>query len=323
VKLITVRDLYLLGIVALIQANWCFSFRLRSLLVKSLAFIVYRSSGTKRRLSEKNLSEAFGGQMCEDSVRAIIKSSFCQIWHETFSIPSPSVPEFALKGVDIRGLEHLQIAMNKGKGAILWESSFFGRRLLAKQILRQHGFAVDQVHGENHLGGFGHDRGSASRTQHLVWRFFENCERPFVREILYFKGRSSPAFIKVLRERLKQNGIICISADAQRGHKFIAVSMLGRTDFFPTATVSLAKLTGAPILPLFCIQESGDTVRLIIESPIPIEANGDRERCQEQTLIRYVSLLESYIKKYPEQYRNWNFSKGDRASAQSNAASVR
>jgi KDO2-lipid IV(A) lauroyltransferase len=110
---------------------------------------------------------------------------------------------------------------------------------------------------------------------------------------------------------LKQNGIICISADARRGHKFIAVPFLGHTNFFPTAMVSLAKLTGAAILPLFCIQESGDTVRLIIESPIPIETDSDRERCLEQTIIRYASLLESYIKKYPEQYRNWNFSEGE------------
>ena len=323
-KLITVKDFYLLAIIGLMQVNWFFSFRLRLFIVKALAFIAYRSSRTKRQLSEQNLSEAFGGKLNNECIRTIVKFSFHQIWQETFSIPRPGVQQVALKQLDIRGLEHLQSAMNNGKGAILWESSCFGRRLLAKQILHQHSFAVDQVHGENHIGGFGQRGGPASWTrQHVIRRFFENCERPFVREILYLRRRSSPAFTKVLGERLKQNGIICISADARRGHKFIPVPFLGHTDFFPTGMVSLGKLTGAAILPLFCIQESGDTVRVIIESPIPIETDGDRERCLEQTIMRYASLLESYIKKYPEQYRNWNFSGGDRPSVQSNASSVR
>lgn len=310
-KLITVKDFYLLAIVGLMQVNWFFSFRLRLFLVKALAFIAYRSSRTKRQLSEQNLSEAFGGKLNNESIRTIVKFSFHQIWQETFSIPRPGVRQVALKQLDIRGLEHLQSAMNNGKGAILWESSCFGRRLLAKRILHQHGFAVDQVHGENHLGGFGHSRGPESRTQHLIRRFFDNCERPFVAEILYLRRQSSPAFTKALGKRLRQNGLICIAADARRGHKFIAAPFLGHTFFFPTAMVSLAKLTGAAILPLFCIQESGDRVRLIIESPIAIETDGDRERCLEQTIMRYAGLLESYIKKYPEQYRNWNFSEGE------------
>jgi len=56
-----------------------------------------------------------------------------------------SRPEVPLSQFDIRGLDHLQRAMDNGKGAILWESSHFGRRLLAKRILRHKGFVVDQV----------------------------------------------------------------------------------------------------------------------------------------------------------------------------------
>ena len=66
------------------------------------------------------------------------------------------MPTVVLKQLELLGLEHLRVAIGQGKGAILWESSCFRRRLLAKQILHNNGFAVDQVHGENHLGGFGH-----------------------------------------------------------------------------------------------------------------------------------------------------------------------
>jgi predicted LPLAT superfamily acyltransferase len=56
---------------------------------------------------------------------------------------------------------------------------------------------------------------------------------------------------------------------------------------------------------MFCLQE-GNRTRLIIESPIRIESDGDRERSMNRRVLQYVSLLESYCKRYPEQYRNWH-----------------
>ena len=309
-KIITLKDFYLLAVVALIKTNWLFSLKAKSTLVKSLAFIAYRLSKIKRRQCEENLALAFSGSLSAARIRTIDKSSFRQIWQETFSIPSPRLRADLPERLEIHGLEHLQGAMNEGKGAILWESSYFGRRLLAKQILHQQGYDVHQVHDENHLGGFGRSRVPTSWIQeHLIRPFFENCELPFVADILYLRDRSSPAFTKLLAERLTQNGIICISADVRRGHKFISVPFLGHVEYFPTGIVSLAKLTGAALLPLFCIQECENTARLIIGSPIAIDADGDREHVLEKTILIYTGLLESYIKEYPEQYRNWNFAK--------------
>lgn len=45
---------------------------------------------------------------------------------------------------------------------------------------------------------------------------------------------------------------------------------------------------------------------LIIESPVCLEMDLDRESNLTKTVIQYVRLLESYIMKYPEQYRNWH-----------------
>jgi hypothetical protein len=198
--------------------------------------------------------------------------------------------------------------MENGKGAILWESSHFGRRLLAKRILRHKGFAVHQVHGEYHMGGLPNDGSFVSWTRkHFLSAFFENCESCFVREIIYITTARSLAVSKILLKLLKQNGIICISADVGRGHKLIPVRFLGRTEFFPTGMVSLAKLTGATILPLFCIQESVTTTPcLIIEPPVCLENDVDRESSLKKAVIQYARLLESYIMKYPEQYRSWH-----------------
>jgi hypothetical protein len=52
--------------------------------------------------------------------------------------------EAAVRPVCVYGLEHLQDSLKRGSGAILWESGYFGRSNLAKHILYQKGFSIDQ-----------------------------------------------------------------------------------------------------------------------------------------------------------------------------------
>jgi lauroyl/myristoyl acyltransferase len=304
----TARDLYLLSVVALIRLARSLSPHPgRLLLLKAVASTAYRVSRTKRRLSEKSVTRAFQGRLSNERIRTIVKASFYQFWLEMFSMHAPGVAADSPKRVRVRGLEHLQRTLDKGKGAILWESSHLGRRLLAKQILRDNGFPVDQVHGHNHIGGLAGGKSFLTWTrQYLIRRFFENCERPFVRGIIYVTSNGSFAYTKTLAERLRQNGIICMSADSRRGQKLIPIPFLGHTEYFPTGLVSLAMLSGATVLPIFCLEENGEGTSLIIEPPLCIRVEGSRENGSRIALAQYVSLLESYIQRYPEQYWDWH-----------------
>src|SRR5712692_4292179 len=136
IPFITGIDLYLLAVIALIKIGASLSSaRIRLLLVDSVAFIGYHLSRNKRRLSEQNLAQTFGERLSRDELRTIVKSSFYQFWLEAFSMRSLSLPETGRMQLTIRGLEHLRRALDNRKGAILWESSCFGRRFLAKHVL--------------------------------------------------------------------------------------------------------------------------------------------------------------------------------------------
>jgi lauroyl/myristoyl acyltransferase len=63
---------------------------------------------------------------------------------------------------------------------------------------------------------------------------------------------------------------------------------------------SLSLLSGAPILPLFCFRGKEEEIRLIIGPEIVVTKGK-----VEEALVFYVKQLENYIKRYPEQYRNW------------------
>lgn len=303
-KFITLYDLYLILVCGLIKIadQWPF-LRLRGVFAHAAAFAAFQLARRRRRIREQRLSQTL--QFTGRQIRNIVKQSFDDFWHDMFFSLSPSGNRRAgqVRG-ELQGLEHVQEALEKGRGVILWESSFFGRRVAAKRILDENGLSVSQIHNEYHIGGFRNSHSWISK--HLIQPFFESCEKPFVREIIYLTRSDSLAFTRVLAERLKHNGIICVSADGRGGHKIIPIDFLGRTDSFSTGMVSLAKLSGATILSLFCIQQNGGQACVIIEPPIRVDTEGDRERCLEKAVVQYASLLESYIKKYPEQYRNWH-----------------
>ncbi len=286
------------------------SVRLRLLFTKAVALLAYRLSSSKRRSSEKNLSTAFNDQLSKERIRAIVKGSFFQFWLDLFTMPYGSDLEGEARPVSVYGLEHLQESLKRGDGAILWESSYFGRRNLAKHILYQNGFAVDQVHASNHMAGFGTPRDNQSwATERVIRPFFDNCERSFVREIIYLGDSDSLSFTKLLVSRLRKNRILCISADGTRGHKFISVSLLGRTVSLPTGAVSLARITNAPIFPLFCFADASGGTKLTILPPLQISSASQREEVLENGVRQFVALLESYVRMYPEQYRKWDYSR--------------
>jgi lauroyl/myristoyl acyltransferase len=83
-------------------------------------------------------------------------------------------------------------------------------------------------------------------------------------------------------------------------------NFLGGYRTFFTGMVSLSRITGAPILPLFCIQEDSDKTVVIIEPPLAFDSTTDRDSASALGIDQYVNLLESYITRYPEQYRNWD-----------------
>jgi lauroyl/myristoyl acyltransferase len=297
-------DLYLLSVIVLIKLG---GLGLRSFLIQTLALVAYHVSWTKRRLSEQNLSQAFEGKLTRDQLRTIIKSSFYHFWLEAFSIPQPVGPDDHDVQIEIHGVEYLQRAKGNGKGAILWESGYFGRRFLMKQMLQKSGFAVHQVYGENHAAGFYTPCPATWVRRHVITRFFDNCEMQYVSEILNLPLWEPIPVMRALFERLKRNEIICVAGDGTLGWNSVRTKFLWGHRHFYTGMVSLARSTGAPIIPTFCMQEGKNKIMMIFEPPISVDADLDRDGASKIYIHQYVGLLEKHIRKYPAQYYNWHF----------------
>jgi lauroyl/myristoyl acyltransferase len=280
---------------------------LKGPIVSGATFAVWLMMRRRRRQSEENLSTAFDQQLSQCTKRQIVGDSFHEHVQEMLWFTPSAAERSVLRTTELHGLEHLQSALRDGRGVILWESNGFGRRDMLKRILYEKGFPVHQVHAENHLidrGGLGD---SPTWLGHSVIRpYFNAYEQHFVADIVDVPRSSSLAFTRALSSLLQENRILCAAGDAHYGRKLIPLNFLGQIDLFSPGMVSLAKLSGAPLLPTFCVYDRESGVHVAIEPPIRIDSAADREEGLADGVAQYLSLLESYIKKYPGKYRLWH-----------------
>ena len=307
-RLVAPKDLYFLSVIAFIKiVALSPSRRLRELAIGTLAAAAYRFSRTKRQRSEKNLSRAFAGTLNQEQKQRIIKGAFVRFWQEMCDWLPSHTASAAIQGAETHGVEQLRSALKREKGAILWESNGFGSRILAKRILHENGFSLHQIHGANDLGGFLHDvSGTTWLRERVIKHFFKQREKLFVTETIRLPHSNSLEFTRLLVTLLNRNAILCVSGDGKDGQKLIRVEFLAVPTPFASGMVSLARLSGAPILPMFCIQRSDGVITLTIADPIHMDRAAGRERALEKSLKEYASLLEAQVRRYPALYRNWH-----------------
>ena len=107
--------------------------------------------------------------------------------------------------------------------------------------------------------------------------------------------------LAVLRA-LEQNTIVAMQGDRDFNNTGIAVPFFGRQAYFPRGPFRVAMATGAAVLPAFILRTADGRYRAVIEEPLTIVREGDRDAALCANLARYVEILERYIRMYPEQW---------------------
>ena len=297
------EDLYYLTVVALIRlaASWSRSPHLSDALANTVARLAWMVPTAKRRHLLSRLATCVE-QSTPKQRREMGQRTYRAFWQDAFALAC-TVRTADAKRIPVQGLERLQDALAKGHGAILLDSTFFGRRHLGKIVLQAHGAAIVQVHASDHLAGFWSQRDTRVRRD-VIRPFLEACERRFVQEILYIsRDDTSLAFTRRLLSVLQDNRVLCLSGEGRIGQKAVRLPFLGEERRFVTGAMNLAKLSGAPLLPFFCWRDADDQVTLVIEPAIDLPSGA---QAAESGAAAYVRLLETYVRRYPSEYDGWH-----------------
>ena len=316
-NLINLADLLQFLLLALSSARSSVSpGRLEKKCIKFLKLRTRYARNQQRRLTAQGLSLVLAPERSPQQREEILISRYQGglvnmeiVWLRTM-VRFRSERKAVCSQVLIEGREHLNEALGCGKGVVLIQSPF-GKRLMGSLVLAEEGYPVSQVHGRGHGGSSSWLGRKVIRKLHRKW------ESRLFSDILEIDNRSL-AYLRPIIQRLKQNRVVYMPGMAGGASRYLPVEFLGAPakKMFPTGVASLARTTGAALIPFFCYRHSDGSDRLKIEKPIDVRREGRTDEDLQFALRKYAHLVESYVLKYPSQFMRWHLG---RAAGRSSA----
>lgn len=186
------------------------------------------------------------------------------------------------------GTEQLLDARSAGRGAILL-TAHVGNYELGGLFLKELGLDVAVVYAPDPSPAVERHRAEA-------------------REAIGVRGipvTSSPlSSVSVLRA-LEANAFVAIQGDLDYAGTGRRLPFFGAEAAFPVGPFHLAAASGAPVLPVFVLQERDGRYRTVVDPPIRVAEpphRRDRESVLLEAMRRFVAVLERTIREHPTQW---------------------
>jgi lauroyl/myristoyl acyltransferase len=250
------------------------------------------------------LGEELGPEEAERMAREVFRIRTCEV-----------VDLMRLRGrarslrrlVEIRGREHLDAALAEGKGAILC-SAHFGSYMCAFSLVHASGFPVTSIG----RWWWNYPPGESSAVRRM-WDYV------YARRVLRHRQRPNiepwPGRLQVAVQAaaaLRGNEVVTISSDAPPLDvdlsRAIEVPFLGRQARLLPGVVTLARLTGAPVLMAFA-HRSADYRHQVLEISPPVPMQGETAAA----FGRCVAAMDAAVREHPVEWDFW-FEQDDLAS---------
>jgi KDO2-lipid IV(A) lauroyltransferase len=260
---------------------------------RGVARIAYGLSDRLRRTGFRNLELAFP-EMDQRERERILRGCFTNLGRllGEFSQFSRATPESLHRIVECQGLENLQAARERGRGVILftghlgaWELSSFALSALGYPL----SFLVRRIDNP--------------RVEQMI-------EKTRTR----FGNRSidKRAAMRPMLRTLRAGGTLGTLVDLNtQPHEGIFVDFFGIPASTTSGLATLALHTGAAVLPVFVPwDEKQQRFILRIDPPLSIKPSGDQKEDVRRMTSLFTSVVENYVRQYPEQWlwihKRWN-----------------
>jgi len=254
----------------------------------------------RRKEVVRNLRLVLGNKLSAAAVRQVTRE-----WFRLFSCEAVDVKRHRngarplRRLVEIRGREHLEAALAGGKGAILC-SGHFGSRSSGFSVVHASGFPVTVIARRwwNYMAGI-------SSAERWFWdRFYARPVRPYRQRPIIepWPGRIQVAALAA--SALRANEVVAILIDAppldSDQARAVEVPFLGRRARLLPGAVTLAQVTGAPLLMGF-MHRAADYRHQVLEISAPVPVDGETMTVLE----RCVAEVSAAILRSPAHWEFW------------------
>jgi len=267
-----------------------FPYRVALLFGDFIGFLAFSIFRIRRKVTLDNLRNSFGDEYTEQGYRKIAARSYRYIargFIEYGLFPSLSKKDLS-KYLSVEGEENFRAIKDFGKGAVLVTGHFGSWEFMGAYLSRR-GWPIDYLVGEQH---------------NLLVNKLMNDHRRIFDIGLIEMGVAARGVIKAVR----QGRMVCMLSDQDAGSDGVIVNFLGRPASTPKGPAAFAIKTGAPLACGFIVRE-GARQRIILTPPVEFIPSGDKENDIKILTQDYTSLIEKYVRQYPDHWfwphRRW------------------
>jgi lauroyl/myristoyl acyltransferase len=198
--------------------------------------------------------------------------------------------------VRLEGAEHIERALDAGKGAILWIAPFSFYSQVTKMALAQAGYRVSHLsrlkHGFHTATWFGKQCLNPIRTRQ---------EERYLDQRVVIGGDGSQPVLGRLEALLRQGRLVSITVGRQARRTCHVAFLNGQLEL-ATGPAYLAHKTGAPLLPVFTVREPDGHFTIRIEPPLNDARSEDADGDIKEIVAEYALLFEQHVLDCPAQY---------------------
>jgi KDO2-lipid IV(A) lauroyltransferase len=184
--------------------------------------------------------------------------------------------------VELRGREHLEAALARGRGVIVLGAHLANFNLLAPYIALYRTPAGAIVEPLEPPALFSFVSAVRSRTG---------------LRLLSADREGAGAAVSLLRA----NGILAVAGDRYLGSNGMAVPFFGRPALLPHGEVILALRSGAPIVPACVFRQGADWV-IHVSPPLLIERTASLQADVQRLTQQVMDAMEAFIRQHPDQW---------------------
>jgi KDO2-lipid IV(A) lauroyltransferase len=231
---------------------------------------------------------AVARQLAANSARWLVRDRLLDSWSDE-----------RVNGLfDVEGRQHLNRALHRDKGVVLL-FSHFGAHVHPTHWLMRQGHAV---------------RWFTERPK-MLSRYIQQdfaTDGPTGQDKMFISRRATAAAAAtaILRARRSlSSGMIVKAAGDVRwtGPRTTPGTFLGRTYTFTTPWVSLAALSGAPVVPVFCLMRADGSFQITFVEPYEVPAKARDADEATPWLQGHLTLLESWLRRHPDNSNEYFF----------------
>jgi len=268
----------LFKLLGLIPRKWTFG------LGNRLGHFLYLVDKKHREIVLNNLTRAFGREKNRYEIEMLAKQVFKNAFQIVFEIGwSLNLDEKRLmEYFTIEGRSHFKNAYEKGQGVLVL-TGHFGNWELLSVIGAMLAYPLSVLYRPLDFKPLD--------------RFFVNLRTRFGGKVIPLKR----SMFEILKSLGRGEMVVLLMDQNVDWYEGVFVDFLGHRACTNKGLALLALKTRVPVVPVFMVREKGGfTAKFLPE--IPLKISGDKTRDVEDNTQQYNQVIESFLRRYPDQW---------------------